>query len=107
MSRVLTDDAFEKEVLQAKGLSMVDFWADWCGPCKLLAPTIDALAREHEGSVQVFKLDVDANPRSAARFGIRGIPTVLFFKDGTLVDQLVGAQPREIFAKTIAKHQSA
>ena len=104
MSRITTDQSFETEVLKSKGLSIVDFWADWCGPCKVLGPTIDELARENEGRVNVFKLDVDSNPQTPSRYGIRGIPTVLFFKDGELVDQLVGAHPKDKIAYTIAKH---
>ncbi len=106
MSRAVTDQAFENEVLQSQGLSLVDFWAEWCGPCKALSPTIEQLAQEHAGKVNVFKLDVDANPETPARYGIRGIPTVLFFKEGKLVDQLVGAHPKDTLAKTIAKHST-
>ena len=73
---------------------LVDCWADWCGPCHMLAPTIDALARDHAGRVLVAKLDVDANPAVAGRYDVRSIPTMLLFKDGRLVDRLVGVQPR-------------
>jgi thioredoxin 1 len=107
MSRVLSDDGFEKELLQTSGLSLVDFWAEWCGPCKALGPTIESIAEEYAGSVNVFKMDVDANPQTPAKFSIRGIPTVLFFKNGKLVDQLVGNHPRETIVKTIQKHQGA
>ena len=107
MSRVLTDDRFEKEITESKGLSLVDFWADWCGPCHALAPTIESLAEEHSDKISVFKLDVDSNPNTPQKFQIRGIPTVLFFKDGVLVDRLVGAHPKEVFLKTIEKHQGA
>jgi thioredoxin 1 len=107
MSRNLTDDGFEKEILESEGLSLVDFWAEWCGPCKTLGPTIESIAEKHVGSVNVFKLDVDANPKTPAQFQIRGIPTVLFFKDGKLVDRLVGAQPEETFLRTIEKYQGA
>ena len=107
MSHVLTDDSFEKEVLSSPGLSLVDFWAEWCGPCKVLGPTIESIAHEYSGSVGVFKMDVDVNPETPARFNIRGIPTVLFFKNGQLVDQIVGTQPKEVFSKTIEKHRGA
>jgi thioredoxin 1 len=90
----VTDDTFAAEVEQAAELVLVDFWADWCGPCHMLAPTIDALARDHAGRVLVGKLDVDANPATAGRFGIRSIPTLLLFSEGRLVDQLMGVQPR-------------
>ena len=105
MSKVLTDSGFEKEITQSNGLSLVDFWAEWCGPCKILGPTIDELANQYAGSVNVFKLDVDANPETPTRFHIRGIPTVLFFKDGKLVDQLVGNHPKESISQTIEKHR--
>jgi thioredoxin 1 len=107
MSRVLTDEGFKKEILDSKGLSLVDFWADWCGPCHALAPTLESIATERAGAIEVFKLDVDANPETPTQFQIRGIPTVLFFKDGKLVDRLVGVQPKEVFLKTIDKHQGA
>jgi thioredoxin 1 len=107
MSRVLTDAGFEKEVLKSPGLKVVDFWAEWCGPCKALGPTIESIAEEFKDTVGVFKLDVDANPQSASQFNVRSIPTVLFFKDGALVDQLIGTQPKDVFTKTIKKHQGA
>lgn len=107
MSRVLTDEGFEKEVLSAAGLSLVDFWAEWCAPCKALEPTIESIATEYEGSVNVFKLDIDSNPKTPAQFNIRGIPTVLLFKNGKVVDQFVGTQSKEVFSQTIKKHQKA
>jgi len=105
MSRILTDDQFEKAVLQTPGLSLIDFWAEWCGPCKVLGPTIDLIAEERAKSLSVFKLDVDANPETPARFKIRGVPTLLFFKDGKLVDHLVGAHSKETISEIIEKHQ--
>lgn len=106
MSRPTTDQGFEKDVLQTPGLSLVDFWAEWCGPCKVLGPTIDEIAQEQADAVQVFKLDVDANPETATRFHIRGIPTLLFFRDGKLVDQLVGAHSKQTILNTIAKQNA-
>jgi thioredoxin 2 len=90
----VTDADFEQRVLGAKTPVLLDCWADWCGPCHMLAPTIDALAREYAGRVLVAKLDVDANPATAGRFDVRSIPTMLVFRGGQLVDRLVGVQPR-------------
>ena len=94
---VVTDDTFETVVTRAPTPVLLDCWADWCGPCHMLAPTIDALARDYAGRVLVAKLDVDANPATAGRFDVRSIPTVLVFQDGRLVDRLVGVQPRAAF----------
>jgi thioredoxin 2 len=90
----VTDATFEAMVLGAGTPVLLDCWADWCGPCHMLAPTIDALARDYAGRVLVGKLDVDANPGTASRFDIRGIPALLLFHNGRLVDRLVGVQPR-------------
>jgi len=90
----VTDAGFPAIVLRASTPVLLDCWADWCGPCHALAPTIDAIARAHAGRLVVGKLDVDANPETAARFDVRSIPTLLLFKDGQLVDRLVGVQPR-------------
>ena len=98
-----TDSNFETEVLKEPGLTLVDFWAEWCGPCKALGPTIDALADQYAGKVKVYKLNVDENPEAAQKFRIRGIPTVLVLKGGQLVDQLVGNQPKESFVSAIEK----
>jgi len=89
----ITDDNFS-EVTGQPGLSMVDFWAVWCGPCRMVAPIVEQLADEYAGQVTVGKLDVDNNQRSAAQFNVRSIPTILFFKDGKVVDQVIGAVPR-------------
>jgi thioredoxin 2 len=91
---VVTDGSFDALVLRATTPVLLDCWADWCGPCHALAPTIDALARAYAGRALVGKLDVDANPATAARFDVRGIPALLFFDRGRLVDRLVGVQPR-------------
>lgn len=105
MSLSITDSEFEKQVLQSKGLKLVDFWAAWCGPCRAIAPTIESIASEQSDKVGVFKLDVDSNTQTPAKYQIRGIPTVLFFKDGVVVDRIVGAQSKDVFLQTIAKHQ--
>lgn len=90
----VTDADFQRTVLGSRIPVLLDAWADWCGPCHMLAPTIDALARDYAGRVLVAKLDVDANPATANRFQIQGIPTLLVFKDGQLVDRVTGVQPR-------------
>ena len=90
----VTDSDFDATVLRASAPVLVDCWADWCGPCHMLAPTIDALARDYAGRAVIAKLDVDANPVTAGKFDIRGIPTLLLFQNGRLVDRLVGVQPR-------------
>lgn len=100
----VTDATFEKEVLQANDLVLVDFWAEWCGPCKVIGPTIDAMASEHQSKMKVMKMDVDQNPETPAKYRVRGIPTLLMFKGGELVDQLVGAHPRETIENTVRKH---
>ncbi|HEX9841860.1 MAG TPA: thioredoxin [bacterium] len=90
----LTEDTFDKGV--SNGLTLVDFWAEWCGPCKALSPAIEQLASEYDGKLRVAKVDVDANPNVPGRFGIRGIPTVILFKDGKQVDMFVGNSPQKI-----------
>ena len=90
----VTDADFEAKILRSPTPVLLDCWADWCGPCHALAPTIDALARDYAGRVTVAKLDVDANPATADRFEIRGIPTLLLFRDGQLMDRLTGVHPR-------------
>ncbi len=90
----LTDTNFEAEVLQAGVPVLVDFWATWCAPCKAIAPVIDAIADEYEGKIKVGKVNVDDNPGTPGKYGVRGIPTVILFKDGKVVDQVVGAVPK-------------
>lgn len=99
-----TDANFSTDITNASGLSMIDFWAEWCGPCRMLGPTIEAVADEYAGKVKVFKMNVDLNQETPAKFHIRGIPTVIFFKDGQPVDQLVGNQPKDVIVQTIQKH---
>jgi thioredoxin 1 len=91
---VLTDDNWKKEVTEAEGPVLVDFWAEWCAPCRMIAPSIDALATAYSGRAKVGKVNVDENPQVAAAFGIRSIPTLLVFKGGKVVEQQVGALPQ-------------
>lgn len=100
----VTDSSFQAEVEQHKGLAIVDFWAEWCGPCRVIAPVLEQLAGEYEGKLKVTKLDVDANQQTAMRFNVRSIPTLLFFKDGRHVDTVVGAVPKAHLAGKIAQH---
>ncbi|NIR49372.1 thioredoxin [candidate division KSB1 bacterium] len=90
----LTDDNFESEVLSSDVPVLVDFWAEWCGPCKMVAPSVAELADEYEGKAKVGKLDVDSNQNVAAKYGIRSIPSLLIFKGGEVVDQIIGAVPK-------------
>ena len=99
---VITDQSFEREVLQARGRPvLVDCWAPWCGPCRLIGPVMDQLAAESQGRYRITKLNVDDNPQTASRFQIASIPTMLIFKDGKLVDRLIGAQPKEAIAERL------
>jgi thioredoxin 1 len=87
----VTDDSFEQEVLQSSDPVLVDYWADWCGPCKMIAPVLDEIADEYDGKVRVAKLNIDENPNTPPRYGIRGIPTLMLFKDGEVEATKVGA----------------
>jgi thioredoxin 1 len=100
----VTDATFETEIEKHDGLAVVDFWATWCGPCRMIAPILDQLAGEYEGKVKVAKLDVDSNIKTATRFNVRSIPMLLFFKGGKLVDQIVGAVPRPTIESKIQKY---
>ncbi len=100
----LTDDNFEQEIESAEGLAMVDFWAEWCGPCRLVGPIVEELAAEYAGKLKVGKLDVDANRRISMRFNIRSIPSILYFKDGKHVDTVIGAVPKSHLEAKIQQH---
>jgi thioredoxin 1 len=100
----LTDDTFDETIKNARGPVLVDFWAAWCGPCKVIAPFLDQLAGEMSGQATIAKVNVDENGDLSARFGIRNIPTLLIFKDGRLVDQTIGALPKESLRTLIQRH---
>jgi thioredoxin 2 len=102
----VTDATFARDVLEASRARpvLLDCWAVWCGPCRMVAPIMDELASESAGRYTVAKLDVDHNPQTAAQFGIRSIPTLFIFKDGQLVDRLIGAQPKSVIAARLAAH---
>jgi len=99
----LTDSSFESEVNQSSVPVLVDFWASWCAPCKAIAPVIDQLADTFEGKAKICKLNVDENPATPGQFGVRGIPTMILFKDGQVVDQVVGAVPKNQLEGMITK----
>ena len=103
--KVLTlgDDNFEAEVIQSSVPVLVDFWATWCAPCKAIAPTIDAIAAEYEGKIKVGKVNVDESQSIPSKYGVRGIPTVIVFKDGKVLDQVVGAVPKSQLEALINK----
>ncbi|MDW8351501.1 MAG: thioredoxin [Anaerolineae bacterium] len=103
---VLTDATFEDVVEKSKGVTLVDFWAEWCGPCKMIAPIVEQIAEENEGKLVVGKLDVDANSETAMKFGVMSIPTLILFKDGEPVERLVGYRPKEQLMAKIRPHLS-
>jgi thioredoxin 1 len=100
----LTDDTFDSEVLKSDIPVIIDFWATWCAPCRMIAPIIEQFATEYEGKVKVCKLDVDNNQQVAMNYGIRSIPTVLIFKNGEVVDTIVGAVPKSMLKERLDSH---
>ena len=101
---ILNEDNFDDEIKQKAGPILVDFWASWCAPCKLVAPSLEQLAEDYSGRAHVAKVDVDSNGDLANRFGIMSIPTLMVFKDGRVVDQLIGAAPKPQIQQLIEKH---
>ena len=100
----VSDATFESDVINSSQPVVVDFWAEWCGPCRMIAPVLDQLALEYAGKAKVAKLDVDTNIRTPARFQVRSIPAILFFKDGKLVDQVIGAVPKAHLETKFKQH---
>ncbi|MEO7176261.1 MAG: thioredoxin [Saprospiraceae bacterium] len=98
------DSNFQETALDRKGLTVVDFWAEWCGPCRMVGPIIEELATEYDGKVMIGKVNVDENPEISMKYGIRSIPTILFIKDGEVVDKQVGATSKKVLNDKIAAH---
>jgi thioredoxin 1 len=100
----ITDSSFEQEVLKAKGLTLVDFWATWCSPCRMLAPVLEEVAAEHDGKLVIGKVDVDSCPNTAMTYGVQSIPTMILFKDGEPLERLVGFMPKKKLLEKLAPH---
>ena len=100
----VTDSSFEQEVLKSDMPVLVDFWAPWCGPCRMVSPIVDEISKDFEGKIKVCKLNTDENPNVASQYGIRSIPTLMIFKDGQKVDTVVGAVPKATLSTTISKY---
>lgn len=107
MTLHVTDTNFADEVVNAKGVVLVDFWAPWCGPCRMVGPIVDKLAEVYDGKAKIVKVNVDENPYTAAQFRIMSIPTMMIFKDGQIVDQWVGAMPENIIVSRLERHLAA
>lgn len=104
MAQEFTDTNFQEKVLDSDKLAMIDFWAEWCGPCRAIGPVVEELAKDYDGKVNIGKVDVDKNPELSSQYGITSIPAILFVKGGKVVDKLVGSQPKANFVKKIEAH---
>ena len=100
----ITDETFQSEILESNMPALVDFWAEWCGPCRMVAPSVKAIAEEYGSVLKVAKMDVDSNPAVPGRYGIVGIPTLMLFKNGKVVERIVGAQPKDRIVAQILPH---
>ncbi|WP_043339527.1 thioredoxin TrxA [Belnapia moabensis] len=102
LTKAVTDESFKQDVLDASGPVLVDFWAEWCGPCRMVGPILDDIAKEYEGKLTIAKVNIDENPMTPNEYAVRGIPTMLLFKDGKLLDTKVGALPKTALKDWIA-----